>query len=64
MAEIRQIREGDGEAVAALWDEDARTGIDGAPLTARSAWAKPAVTAGALTDACQRSEGLPLPPPR
>jgi ribosomal protein S18 acetylase RimI-like enzyme len=32
MAEIRQIKDGEGEAIAALWDEDARTGIDGAPL--------------------------------
>lgn len=35
MAEIRQIRDREGEAVAALWDQDARTGIDGAPLPAR-----------------------------
>ncbi|MFZ1155898.1 MAG: hypothetical protein WAN93_13455 [Solirubrobacteraceae bacterium] len=31
-AEIRRINEGDGETVAALWDEQARTEPDGAPL--------------------------------
>ncbi len=35
MAEIRQIKDGEGETVATLWDEDARLGIDGAPLPAR-----------------------------
>ncbi|MHB8533523.1 MAG: GNAT family N-acetyltransferase, partial [Solirubrobacteraceae bacterium] len=35
MAEIRRIKDGEGETVAALWDEDARTGIDGAQLPMR-----------------------------
>lgn len=34
-AEIRRIKEGEGETVAALWDEQARTEPDGAPLPAR-----------------------------
>lgn len=33
MAEIRRISDGEGETVAALWDEQNRTGIDGAPLS-------------------------------
>jgi len=35
MAEIRTIADGEGEAVAALWDEQARGGPDGAPLSER-----------------------------
>ncbi len=35
MAEIRRIRDGEGEIVAALWDEQARTEPDGAPLSVR-----------------------------
>lgn len=35
MAEIRRIKDGEGETVAALWDEQNRTGIDGAPLSER-----------------------------
>lgn len=35
MAEIRWIKDGEGETVAALWDEQNRTGIDGAPLSER-----------------------------
>lgn len=35
MVEIRQIADGEGETVAALWDEQNRTGIDGAPLSER-----------------------------
>ena len=35
MAEIRRIKEGEGESVAALWDEQARTEADGAPLPVR-----------------------------
>jgi GNAT superfamily N-acetyltransferase len=35
MVEIRQINEGEGEAVAALWDEQARATPDGGPLPAR-----------------------------
>lgn len=35
MTEVRRIREGEGETVAALWDEQARTEPDGAPLPAR-----------------------------
>jgi ribosomal protein S18 acetylase RimI-like enzyme len=34
-ADIRRINEGEGETVAALWDEQARTEPDGAPLPAR-----------------------------
>jgi ribosomal protein S18 acetylase RimI-like enzyme len=33
--EIRRIKEGEGETVAALWDEQARTEPDGAPLPPR-----------------------------
>lgn len=33
MAEIRRIKDGEGETVAALWDEQNRTGIDGGPLS-------------------------------
>ncbi len=33
MAEIRRIRDAEGEAVAALWDEQNRTSADGGPLT-------------------------------
>ncbi len=32
MAEIRRINEGEGETVAALWDEQARDDPDGGPL--------------------------------
>lgn len=35
MAEIRRIADGEGETVAALWDEQNQTGIDGAPLSER-----------------------------
>lgn len=35
MAEIRRIAGGEGDAVAALWDEQNRTGVDGAPLSER-----------------------------
>ncbi len=35
MAEIRRIRDGEGEAAAALWDEQNRTSADGGPLTER-----------------------------
>jgi GNAT superfamily N-acetyltransferase len=35
MAEIRRIADGEGETVATLWDEQNRTGIDGAPLRER-----------------------------
>ncbi|MHB1468005.1 MAG: GNAT family N-acetyltransferase [Solirubrobacteraceae bacterium] len=35
MAEIRRIKDSEGETVATLWDEDSRTGIDGAPLPVR-----------------------------
>jgi GNAT superfamily N-acetyltransferase len=35
MAEIRRIRDGEGEAVAALWDESARMTVDGGPLSER-----------------------------
>jgi GNAT superfamily N-acetyltransferase len=35
MAEIRRIADGEGEAVAVLWDEQNRTGIDGGPLSER-----------------------------
>jgi hypothetical protein len=28
MAEIRRVADGEGETVAALWDEQNRTGID------------------------------------
>lgn len=35
MAEIRQIADGEGQTVAALWDEQNQTGIDGAPLSER-----------------------------
>jgi GNAT superfamily N-acetyltransferase len=35
MAEIRRIAEGEGETVAALWDEQNRTSADGGPLTER-----------------------------
>jgi len=34
-AEIRRIKEGEGDAVAALWDEQARTDPDGTPLSAQ-----------------------------
>ena len=34
-AEIRRIKEGEGETVATLWDEQARTEPDGAPLPTR-----------------------------
>ncbi len=34
-AEIRRIRDGERETVAALWDEQARTEPDGAPLPSR-----------------------------
>jgi ribosomal protein S18 acetylase RimI-like enzyme len=34
-AEIRRIKEGEGETVAALWDEQARTDPDGGPLPAQ-----------------------------
>jgi GNAT superfamily N-acetyltransferase len=33
MADIRRITDGEGETVAALWDEQNRTGIDGGPLS-------------------------------
>lgn len=33
MAELRRIEDGEGALVAALWDEQAREGPDGAPLT-------------------------------
>ncbi len=35
MAEIRRIADGEGETVAALWEEQNRTGIDGGPLSER-----------------------------
>ena len=35
MAEIRRIADGEDETVAALWDEQNRTGIDGGPLSER-----------------------------
>lgn len=35
MADIRRITDGEGETVAALWDEQNRTGIDGSPLSER-----------------------------
>ena len=44
MAEIRRIADGEGETVAALWDEQNRTGIDGAA-------AEPARTAQHRSDA-------------
>jgi hypothetical protein len=31
MAEIRPITDGEGETVAARWDEQARSGVDGGP---------------------------------
>lgn len=33
MAEIRRITEGEGERVAALWEEQNRTSLDDGPLT-------------------------------
>jgi ribosomal protein S18 acetylase RimI-like enzyme len=33
MAEVRRIADGEGETVAALWDEQSRTGIDRSPLS-------------------------------
>jgi len=35
MAEIRRIADGEGEMAAALWDEQARTAVDGGPLSER-----------------------------
>ncbi len=35
MAEIRRIADGEGETVAALWDQSARIAVDGAPLPVR-----------------------------
>lgn len=35
MVEIRRTADGDGEAAAALWDEQNRTSADGGPLTER-----------------------------
>ena len=35
MAKIRRIADGEGETVAAMWDEQNRTGIDGGPLSER-----------------------------
>jgi GNAT superfamily N-acetyltransferase len=32
---IRTIKDGEGEIVASLWDEQARTAVDGAPLSER-----------------------------
>ncbi|HEY3947272.1 MAG TPA: hypothetical protein VGL78_18755 [Solirubrobacteraceae bacterium] len=36
VAEIRRIADGEGETVAALWDQQSRTGIDGGPWFACS----------------------------
>jgi GNAT superfamily N-acetyltransferase len=33
MAEVRRIRDGEGETAAALWDEQARAEVDGGPLS-------------------------------
>ncbi|HEY5192560.1 MAG TPA: hypothetical protein VIJ39_01650 [Solirubrobacteraceae bacterium] len=48
MAEIRLIADGEGKKVAALWDEQNRTGVDGAPLRSRAPQHRPDARHGGM----------------